>query len=117
MASSSPPDVGLDCFYYISVYPGYGVEIKVSDLDPAGGKTGASAGCEGRGGNSGASVGGDLEPGVGDAPKVWLDSGSGSEEATAPPRQRPKLRGAIAYPSSCPRALIKGSGESLRRGL
>lgn len=38
MAPSLPPDVGLDCFYYISVYPGYGVEIKVSDLDPAGAK-------------------------------------------------------------------------------
>ncbi|XP_036051151.1 seizure protein 6 homolog [Onychomys torridus] len=34
-APSSPSDVGLDCFYYISVYPGYGVEIKVSDLDPS----------------------------------------------------------------------------------
>lgn len=33
-------DVGLDCFYYISVYPGYGVEIKVSDLDLAGAKLG-----------------------------------------------------------------------------
>lgn len=39
-APSSPSDVGLDCFYYISVYPGYGVEIKVSDLDPAGAKQG-----------------------------------------------------------------------------
>ena len=35
MAPSSPIDVGLDCFYYISVYPGYGVEIKVSSLDLA----------------------------------------------------------------------------------
>uniref|UniRef100_G3U3A5 Seizure related 6 homolog n=1 Tax=Loxodonta africana TaxID=9785 RepID=G3U3A5_LOXAF len=31
-ASNSPPDVGLDCFYYISVYPGYGVEIKVQNI-------------------------------------------------------------------------------------
>uniref|UniRef100_A0A8C2SBQ0 Seizure related 6 homolog n=1 Tax=Capra hircus TaxID=9925 RepID=A0A8C2SBQ0_CAPHI len=41
-ASNSPPDVGLDCFYYISVYPGYGVEIKVSDLDLAEEKLGLS---------------------------------------------------------------------------
>ncbi|XP_006740968.2 flotillin-2 [Leptonychotes weddellii] len=27
-APSSPTDAGLDCFYYITVYPGYGVEIK-----------------------------------------------------------------------------------------
>ncbi|XP_055475523.1 seizure protein 6 homolog [Psammomys obesus] len=27
-APSLPSDVGLDCLYYISVYPGYGVEIK-----------------------------------------------------------------------------------------
>lgn len=40
MAPSSPTDVGLDCFYYISVYPGYGVEIRVSDLDPTGTKLG-----------------------------------------------------------------------------
>ncbi|XP_025774485.1 seizure protein 6 homolog [Puma concolor] len=32
MAPSSPIDVGLDCFYYISVYPGYGVEIKVQNI-------------------------------------------------------------------------------------
>ncbi|KAM7067672.1 seizure protein 6 homolog isoform 1-T1 [Molossus nigricans] len=31
-ALSSPYDVGLDCFYYISVYPGYGVEIKVQNI-------------------------------------------------------------------------------------
>lgn len=40
MALSSRTDVGLDCFYYISVYLGYGVEIKVSELDPAGTKLG-----------------------------------------------------------------------------
>ena len=40
-ASNSPPDVGLDCFYYISVYPGYGVEIKVSGLDLAEEKLGS----------------------------------------------------------------------------
>lgn len=38
---SNPPfDVGLDCFYYISVYPGFGVEIKVSDLNPSRAKQG-----------------------------------------------------------------------------
>ncbi|XP_037663922.1 seizure protein 6 homolog isoform X6 [Choloepus didactylus] len=31
-APSSSPEVGLDCFYYISVYPGYGVEIKVQNI-------------------------------------------------------------------------------------
>ncbi|XP_029783761.1 seizure protein 6 homolog isoform X6 [Suricata suricatta] len=31
-APSSRTDVSLDCFYYISVYPGYGVEIKVQNI-------------------------------------------------------------------------------------
>lgn len=88
MAPSLPPDVGLDCFYYISVYPGYGVEIKVSDLDPAGAKL------WGGGEDSGAAVGGNLEPGLGDGPKAWSASGPGSDEATAPSQQCPKLKGA-----------------------
>ncbi|XP_077826769.1 seizure protein 6 homolog isoform X11 [Macaca mulatta] len=36
---SSPPDVGLDCFFYISVYPGYGVEIKVQNISLREGET------------------------------------------------------------------------------
>ncbi|XP_057630886.1 seizure protein 6 homolog isoform X1 [Chionomys nivalis] len=38
-APSSPSDVGLDCFYYISVYPGYGVEIKVENISLQEGET------------------------------------------------------------------------------
>ncbi|XP_035156813.1 seizure protein 6 homolog isoform X5 [Callithrix jacchus] len=38
-ALSSPPDVGLDCFFYISVYPGYGVEIKVQNISLQEGET------------------------------------------------------------------------------
>ncbi|XP_054428939.1 seizure protein 6 homolog isoform X6 [Pteronotus mesoamericanus] len=38
-APSSPHDVGLDCFYYISVYPGYGVEIKVQNISLQEGET------------------------------------------------------------------------------
>ncbi|XP_028353898.2 seizure protein 6 homolog [Physeter macrocephalus] len=38
-APSSPLDVGLDCFYYISVYPGYGVEIKVQNISLREGET------------------------------------------------------------------------------
>ncbi|PNI47047.1 SEZ6 isoform 2 [Pan troglodytes] len=36
---SSPTDVGLDCFFYISVYPGYGVEIKVQNISLREGET------------------------------------------------------------------------------
>ncbi|KAI5935044.1 Seizure protein 6 [Manis javanica] len=39
MALSSRTDVGLDCFYYISVYPGYGVEIKVHNISLREGET------------------------------------------------------------------------------
>ncbi|PNJ34330.1 SEZ6 isoform 4, partial [Pongo abelii] len=36
---SSPTGVGLDCFFYISVYPGYGVEIKVQNISLREGET------------------------------------------------------------------------------
>ncbi|XP_048970792.1 seizure protein 6 homolog isoform X6 [Canis lupus dingo] len=39
VAPSSPTDVGLDCFYYISVYPGYGVEIRVQNISLREGET------------------------------------------------------------------------------
>uniref|UniRef100_A0A8D0TKJ9 Seizure related 6 homolog n=1 Tax=Sus scrofa TaxID=9823 RepID=A0A8D0TKJ9_PIG len=38
-APSLLSDVGLDCFYYISVYPGYGVEIKVQNISLHEGET------------------------------------------------------------------------------
>nr|XP_035978011.1 seizure protein 6 homolog isoform X5 [Halichoerus grypus] len=38
-APSSPTDAGLDCFYYITVYPGYGVEIKVQNISLREGET------------------------------------------------------------------------------
>ncbi|EHB13328.1 Seizure protein 6-like protein [Heterocephalus glaber] len=46
-AYSSPSDVGLDCFYYISVYPGYGVEIKVQNISLGEGETVAVEGLGG----------------------------------------------------------------------